>query len=102
MPMFQASAWRCAMTNGGLDNVIAAETVLSDVDGEGGRLILRGIEIDDLAGRVSFEAELALLWTAVVAPTMDEGALMEALGRAREAACVRFAPLAAHLAGLST
>jgi citrate synthase len=41
------------MTNG-LEGVIAAETRLSDVDGERGRLILVGHDVEELAGRVSF------------------------------------------------
>ena len=46
--------------NPGLDDVVVAETVLSHVDGAGGRLIVRGHELEDIAGR-SFEAVLALL-----------------------------------------
>ena len=46
----------------GLDGVIAADTVLSDVDGEAGRLVIRGHSLDDLAGRWSFEEVLGLLW----------------------------------------
>ena len=34
----------------GLENVVAAETVLSDVDGARGRLVLRGHSLDDLRG----------------------------------------------------
>ena len=34
--------------NPGLDDVIAAETVLSHVDGEGGRLVVRGFELEEL------------------------------------------------------
>ena len=35
----------------GLDEVIAAETVLSEVDGNRGKLIIRGRSLDDLAAR---------------------------------------------------
>ena len=45
----------------GLDDVVAAETALSDVDGLGGRLIIRGHSLDELAG-TSFEDVTALLW----------------------------------------
>ena len=34
----------------GLENVVAAETVLSKVDGEAGVLILRGHYLQDIAG----------------------------------------------------
>lgn len=40
----------------GLDGVVAAETVLSDVDGLAGRLVIRGASLNALAGRVGFEA----------------------------------------------
>lgn len=49
------------MSNG-LEDVVAAETVLSDVDGLAGRLIIRGQPLDALAGRVSYEEVLSLLW----------------------------------------
>ncbi|MDB5540707.1 MAG: hypothetical protein JWQ89_2434 [Devosia sp.] len=47
--------------NDGLEDVIAAETVLSDVDGLAGRLIIRGQPLEALAGS-RFEDVLALLW----------------------------------------
>ena len=46
----------------GLENVVAAETVLSKVDGEAGVLILRGHYLQDIAGRRSFEWLTGLLW----------------------------------------
>jgi citrate synthase len=45
----------------GLDDVIAAETRLSEVDGAHGRLVICGHELGDLAGRVHYEGVLALL-----------------------------------------
>ena len=39
----------------GLENVVAAETVLSKVDGEAGALILRGHRLQEIAGHRSFE-----------------------------------------------
>jgi len=48
--------------NDGLENVVAAETVLSDVDGAAGRLVIRGLPLDALAGSVSYEHVLGLLW----------------------------------------
>ena len=57
---FQDETEDCGMS--GLDNVVTAETVLSDVDGEAGRLILRGHSLDELAGRWSFEQVIGLLW----------------------------------------
>ena len=46
----------------GLEGVVAAETVLSDVDGANGVLIVRGRSLDELAGRASFEDVVALLF----------------------------------------
>ncbi|MES2342718.1 MAG: citrate synthase/methylcitrate synthase [Pseudomonadota bacterium] len=46
----------------GLEDVVAAHTVMSDVDGAAGRLIIRGRSLDELAGRASFEEVTRLLW----------------------------------------
>jgi citrate synthase len=46
----------------GLEDVVAAETVLSEVDGQAGRLIIRGRSLDELAGRASYEDVAQLLW----------------------------------------
>src|SRR4029077_11628090 len=47
------------MTNG-LEGVIAAETRLSDVDGERGRLILCGHDVEERAARATFAEACAL------------------------------------------
>jgi citrate synthase len=46
----------------GLEGVVVAESALSRVDGEAGRLIVRGYDIAELAERASFEQTCALLW----------------------------------------
>ncbi|WFE90071.1 citrate synthase/methylcitrate synthase [Roseibium porphyridii] len=46
----------------GLEGVVAATTHLSDVDGENGVLVLRGRRIEDLAGKMPFEAAVQHLW----------------------------------------
>ena len=46
----------------GLEDVVAAETRLSGVDGEAGELTIAGFPVEELAGRASFEEELYLLW----------------------------------------
>ncbi|MGH7296509.1 MAG: citrate/2-methylcitrate synthase, partial [Polyangiaceae bacterium] len=48
----------------GLEGVVVAETRLSDVDGERGRLVIAGRDVEQLAGAVSFEEVCALLWGA--------------------------------------
>jgi citrate synthase len=45
----------------GLENIVAAETVLSEVDGQAGRLVFRGRSLDELAGRASYEEVAGLL-----------------------------------------
>src|ERR1700683_3481478 len=45
----------------GLEGIIAAHTRLSDVQGDVGRLIYCGYDIDELAGKVSFEEVIYLL-----------------------------------------
>ena len=46
----------------GLEGVVAAATALSHVFGEEGRLVYRGYDIHELAGRASFEEVAYLLW----------------------------------------
>ena len=88
-------------TKPGLDNVIAANTLLSHVDGEAGRLIIRGYDVEDLAGRISFEEATALLWQGYVPAASDPRLLARTIAEARAKAFARFTPLAAHLKGLS-
>jgi citrate synthase len=45
----------------GLEGIVAANTRLSDVQGEAGRLIYCGYDIDELAGKVTFEEVIHLL-----------------------------------------
>lgn len=45
----------------GLEGIVAANTRLSDVQGEQGKLIYAGYDIDELAGKVSFEEVVHLL-----------------------------------------
>jgi citrate synthase len=46
----------------GLEDVVAAETRLSGVEGEAGELIIGGFPVEELAGRASFEETVYLLW----------------------------------------
>ena len=47
----------------GLEGVVATATAISDVRGLEGQLIYRGYDINELAGKVSFEEVCHLLWT---------------------------------------
>ncbi|MFB6298773.1 MAG: citrate synthase [Halobacteriales archaeon] len=46
----------------GLEGVLVAESSLSSIDGENGRLTYRGYAIEDLAEHASYEEVLYLLW----------------------------------------
>jgi citrate synthase len=50
------------MSSKGLEGVVAAQTALSHVYGEEGRLVYSGYEIEDLAEHVTFEEICHLLW----------------------------------------
>ena len=64
----------------GLENVVAAHTVLSEVDGAAGRLIICGHSLDELAGRTSFE-EMAVMMLGDLLP--EARGVPAALGAAR-------------------
>ena len=77
----------------GLDGVVVAETVLSEVDGEAGRLLVRGLPVEELAGSVRFEEVARRLWEGL-APAAANGPataaeVQAALGEARAAAFAR-------------
>jgi citrate synthase len=76
----------------GLENVVAAQTVLSHVDGAAGRLIVRGHDLDSLADW-HFEKVLALLWRDLAPERMDEEEIRAVLGRARIRAFELLGPL---------
>jgi citrate synthase len=73
--------------NIGLDGVVAAETVLSHVDGDAGVLVLRGLPVERAAASLDFEGVTALLWRGFH-PLADQGdaTIRQNLGRARQAA----------------
>jgi citrate synthase len=71
----------------GLDKVVAAETALSHVDGEAGRLIIAGYDLEALVASHDFEAAAALLWTtAGLEPAPSAAEVRRDLGAARVAA----------------
>ena len=55
--------------NSGLEGVVVAETRLSEVDGERGRLVVAGHDIERLAGAIEVEDMAALLWSGVLPPS---------------------------------
>src|SRR6188768_3756814 len=51
-----------AVISRGLEGIIAAETRIGDVRGDVGQLIYCGYDINELAGKVSYEEVVYLLW----------------------------------------
>ncbi|MDB5430921.1 MAG: citrate synthase [Caulobacter sp.] len=65
----------------GLEGVVAADTVLSEVDGQNGRLIIRGYPVEDLSGHTRFEEVAGLLLDGFFEDLPSD--LTADLGRAR-------------------
>jgi citrate synthase len=95
---FKETSQMCAaapsVAASGLEGIPAAETALSHVDGEAGRLILCGLHLEDFVATHGFESAAAAFWAAAEddapASTRD---LRAALGVARDDAYARFIDL---------
>ncbi|MDP6873295.1 MAG: citrate synthase/methylcitrate synthase [Alphaproteobacteria bacterium] len=85
----------------GLDGVVAAVTNLSQVDGEAGRLIVRGHDIEELAAGYDFADMAALLWDGLVPGDQDSGEIRRALGLARLRAAEKLPHLLPAAEGLT-
>lgn len=68
----------------GLDGIVVALTRLSDVDGDAGRLIIAGFDVETLARTAKFETACAALWkeSGLSAPPTLERELGEMRSRA--------------------
>jgi len=55
----------------GLEGIVAAATQIAEVDGQNGRLTLRGYDVAELSGKVTFEEVAYLLWNGSL-PTQAE------------------------------
>lgn len=53
----------------GLEGVVVANTAMSDVDGQLGQLTVRGYDIEELAGKATFEEVTYLLWHGALPTT---------------------------------
>ena len=71
------------MMKNGLEDVVAAETQLSHVNGEAGELIIRGVSLDHLVGYASYEDVVALLVDGLVGTGPDRTELARGLGQKR-------------------
>ncbi|MBZ9884666.1 citrate synthase/methylcitrate synthase [Mesorhizobium sp. CA10] len=84
----------------GLDDVVAADTVLSDVDGAGGHLTIRGHSLMELAGRRRYAQVVRLLFDGFFDDLPSDAELEKAIGKARVEVFDRVQPMLAHLAPL--
>src|SRR5262249_15030151 len=73
----------------GLEGVIAAETVLSHVDGERGILLVRGHTLAELVERHGYEGAVAILWEGFAGDGLTRVSITAALGAARQRAFAR-------------
>lgn len=87
--------------NSGLDGVVVADTLMSEVDGEAGRLIVRGHAIEELVAKTGFEGVAALLWTDFAQGGGDEAAVRQGLATARVRAFAEVPKLLAAAKGLT-
>lgn len=87
------------MISDGLEDVVAAETVLSEVDGKAGRLVIRGRSLDDIAGRIRFEEVVHMLFEGFFEPLPAD--LAPALGAARAQVFAEVAELDKRLLALN-
>jgi len=71
------------MGAGGLEGVVATTTSLSHVEGERGRLVIGGFEVDELAEHATFEEATWLLWHGDLPAARDLEAFGAALAAAR-------------------
>jgi len=67
----------------GLEGVVAASTALSHVLGEQGKLVYRGYDIHELAGKASFEEVAYLLWNGALPTSTELDGLLRSLGEQR-------------------
>jgi citrate synthase len=87
----------------GLEGVVAAATQIAEVDGEHGRLTLRGYDVGELSGRVTFEEVAYLLWHGKLPNRRELDELRGEMGAARELpgpALAALRLLAPHASGM--
>jgi citrate synthase len=72
--------------SGGLEGVVAAETVLSHTDSAAGMVWVRGHALPSLVAEHGFEGTIALLWDGFAGDGLTRAGLTTAFGTARVAA----------------
>jgi len=68
----------------GLEGIVAAATEIAEVDGAQGKLTLRGYDISELEGRVTFEEVAYLLWHGKLPNETELAELSTEISGARE------------------
>jgi citrate synthase len=68
----------------GLEGIVAAATQIAEVDGAQGKLTLRGYDISELSGRVTFEEVAYLLWHGKLPNKAELDDLMAEMSAARK------------------
>ena len=73
----------------GLEGVVAADTVLSHVDGNAGTIWVRGHTIDDLVRNHGFEGMVAILWEGFAGAGLTRGQIQSEFAAGRQKAFAR-------------
>ena len=68
----------------GLEGVTAAATQIAEVDGQNGKLTLRGYDVGELSGKVTFEEVAYLLWNGKLPNQAEYNALKAEMSAARD------------------
>lgn len=68
----------------GLEGIVAAATQIAEVDGQAGRLILRGYDIRELSGRTTIDEVAYLLWHGKLPDREERAGLQREIGAGRE------------------
>ncbi len=87
----------------GLEGITAAATNIAEVDGQNGRLTLRGYDVSELSGKVTFEEVAYLLWNGNLpnqAEYDDLKAEMSAARALKPPVLAALADLAPHASGM--
>jgi citrate synthase len=80
----------------GLKGVVAAATEIAEVDGQNGRLTLRGYDISDLSGKVDFEEVCHLLWHGHLPNPTEYANLRAEMAKGRQLHAATLATLRAN------
>jgi citrate synthase len=75
--------------NSGLEGVIAADTVLSHVDGNDGTIWVRGHTIENLVRNHGFEGTVAVIWEGLAGEGLTRAHMQSEFALAREKAFAR-------------